>query len=127
VIQGTNGVLYGTTAQGGSHGAGTMFKLNANGTGHVILKDLDYFTTGGSPFGRLLKGTDGKLYGTTSGGGTFGFGTVFKLSTDGTGFTVLVHFDSFTTGANPYAGLMQGKDGKTSSGGPAATTAQCSS
>jgi uncharacterized repeat protein (TIGR03803 family) len=57
-----------------------------------------------------MQGTDGALYGTTFGGGSLGYGTVFKLNTNGTGFTVLLNFDG-PTGANPVAGLMQGADG----------------
>jgi len=40
-----------------------------------------------------MQGSDGALYGKTYIGGTFGAGTVFKLNTDGTGFTVLKSFD----------------------------------
>ena len=45
------------------------------------------------------------LYGTTLGGGTNGFGTVFAINTDGTCFTLL-HSFSFLDGAGPQAGLI---------------------
>ena len=57
-----------------------------------------------------MQGPDETLYGTARDGGSTGYGTVFKLNPDGTGFTVLHEFDG-TTGANPYAGLVQGADG----------------
>ena len=70
------------------------------------------------------------LYGTTGSGGIAGNGTVFKINTDGTGFTNLYVFTgtpltSFLTnsdGANPYAGLILSGDtlyGTTQNGGSA--------
>jgi uncharacterized repeat protein (TIGR03803 family) len=38
--------------------------------------------------------SDAVLYGTTSVGGFFGSGTVFKLNTDGTSYAVLTHFNA---------------------------------
>jgi uncharacterized repeat protein (TIGR03803 family) len=112
LAQGTDGALYGTASQGGSSGAGTVFKLNADGTGFTVIKDFDNSTTGGYPQGgALIQGTDGKLYGNASQGGTYGYGTVFKLNTDGSGFSVLQNFDNSTTGGYLYSGLMQGTDG----------------
>jgi uncharacterized repeat protein (TIGR03803 family) len=112
LLQGTDGALYGTAQSGGTFGAGTLFKLNPDGTGFTVLKNFDYSTSGGYPFtGRLIQGTDGALYGTAAQGGTGGAGTVFKLNTDGTGFTVLQNFDYSTTGGYLYAGVIQGTDG----------------
>ena len=45
------------------------------------------------------------LYGTAVGGGSSGFGTVFAVNIDGTGFTNLHSFTGLD-GANPYAGLI---------------------
>ena len=67
--------------------------------------------TGYYPYARLVQGTDGALYGTALYGGTNGAGTVFKLNPDGSGFTVLKSFDYSTTGAYPFAGVVQGTDG----------------
>jgi len=60
--------------------------------------------------GLILSGNT--LYGTASGGGTNGYGTVFAVNTDGTGFTVLHTFTALVSntnsdGANPGAGLLQ--------------------
>jgi uncharacterized repeat protein (TIGR03803 family) len=107
LIQGTDGALYGTASSGGSNDYGTVFKLNPDGTGFTVLLSLDYFTTGGTPYAGLIQGTDGALYGTASRGGSSGYGTVFKLNPDGTGFTVLANFDGSTTGGSPFAGLVQ--------------------
>jgi uncharacterized repeat protein (TIGR03803 family) len=111
LIQGTDGALYGTTLGGGAHGYGTVFKLNPNGTGFTVLQNFDKFTTGYVPYAGLVQGTDGALYGTTEQGGSSGYGTVFKLNPDGTGFTVLQNLDLVTTGGYTRGALMQGRDG----------------
>src|SRR5258706_10770222 len=115
-MQATEGALYGTALNGGSSGAGTVFALNTDGTGFTVLKNLSYGSdiseSGGYPYaGRLARGTDGTLYGTTLQGGSNGNGTVFKMNSDGTGFSVLKNLDYSTTGGYPYSGLIQGTDG----------------
>src|SRR5580693_4507180 len=75
-------------------------------------------TNGLSPYGALIQGTDGNLYGTTHGG--FGIaggandpGTVFKITPGGT-LTTFYSFCSLPNcadGANPYVGLIQASDG----------------
>jgi uncharacterized repeat protein (TIGR03803 family) len=58
---------------------------------------------------RLVEGSDGSFYGTTSGGGTYDQGTFFKVSTNGV-FTILLCFDG-TNGAAPRGPLALGQDG----------------
>jgi uncharacterized repeat protein (TIGR03803 family) len=111
LVQGADGALYGTAAYGGSGGYGTVYRLNTDGTGLTVLQNFDYSTSGGYPQAGLLQGADGKLYGTTTAGGTGGVGTVFRLNTDGTGFVVLLNLDASTTGYYPYGRLLQGTDG----------------
>src|SRR2546423_15557318 len=67
-----------------------------------------------SPRAGLVQGSDGNFYGTTVSGGAHGgsyggFGTVFRVTTNGT-LTTLASFAN-TNGANPYAGLVLGNDG----------------
>jgi uncharacterized repeat protein (TIGR03803 family) len=102
----SEGTLYGTTSEGGSTILGTLFRVNTDGTGFMVLKDFTYmtYTDGANPTARLtLSGN--VLYGTTQFGGSLDQGTVFRMSTNGTDFTVLQHFDYWSNGANPYAGL----------------------
>lgn len=98
-------VLYGTTGEGGTNSVGTVFKIKTDGTGFTVLKHLS-LSGGSRPFSRLtLSGN--VLYGTTTVGGRislFQSGTIFKLNTDGTGYTVLKDFDN--SGDRPYAGLL---------------------
>ena len=108
LVQGTDGNFYGTTFFGGTNGYGTVFKFATNG----ILTTLVSFgnTNGANPQAGLVQANDGSLYGTTAFGGTNGgYGTIFKLTTNGT-LTTLVSFNG-TNGASPQAGLVQGVDG----------------
>ena len=102
LIIGTDGNFYGTTLNGGTNGAGTVFEFSTNN----ILTTLFSFngSNGSAPVG-LVQGTDGNFYGTASQGGTNHFGTVFKL-TPGGSLTTLVSFNG-TNGGNPYAAMVQ--------------------
>jgi uncharacterized repeat protein (TIGR03803 family) len=88
----SGGNLYGTTFIGGSGGQGTVFKVNPSGKETVLHSfTLNGIPDGTNPYAGLLL-VDGYLYGTTSGRGEGGYGTVFKVATDGTGFSVLYSF-----------------------------------
>ncbi len=122
LVQATDGDLYGTTQGGGVHNGGTVFKVTPQGTLTILYTFCSQpaCTDGASPWGGLVQGTDGNFYGTTeSGGSSLVYGTVFKITAQGT-LTVLHSFQK-TDGANPYAGLVQGTDGNfygtTESGG----------
>ena len=114
LVQGSDGNFYGTTEQGGTNGAGTVFQISTNGA----LTSLYSFTggnDGAGPGAGLVPGSDGNLYGTTSGfdpvsGEPGGFGTVFKISINGA-LTSLYSFTGGNDGAYPRAGLVQGSDG----------------
>jgi len=109
------GSLYGTTVAGGSNGAGTVFKLTPAGQSYTltVLYDFRGAPDGATPYGELLVDETGALYGTTFAGGTFGGGTVFKLTPSGSGYSesVAYNFGSGTDGANPYAGLIEDSSG----------------
>jgi len=112
LMQGSDAALYGTTYSGGSNNAGSIFKLNTDGSGYTV---LHAFTAAGGdgqkPLSALLEAQNGLLYGTTYLGGSSGAGTVFKLNRDGTGYAVLRSFDSANAdGRNPRASLVQGSD-----------------
>lgn len=113
--------LYGTAQQGGISGYGTVFAVNTNGTNFTNLYNFTaisgfYHTNsdGASPnAGLILSGCI--LYGTATGGGDYGNGTVFAVNTDGTDFTNLYSFSAGTgsfpditnsDGVNPSASLI---------------------
>jgi uncharacterized repeat protein (TIGR03803 family) len=118
---GRDGDLYGTTQQGGSHSAGTVYKISTKGN-IVTLHNFCSVTSctdGASPSSSLILATDGNFYGTTFGDGNTstcgapGCGTVFKITPAGK-LTTLHNFCSLSScqdGANPYAGLVEGSDG----------------
>jgi uncharacterized repeat protein (TIGR03803 family) len=56
-----------------------------------------------------VQGTDGNFYGTTSGGGAHGVGTVFKITPAGA--LTLLHSFGGADGAAPEARLLQASDG----------------
>jgi len=84
LLPGADGNFYGTTWSGGAYtndtgvGYGTVFEVTTNG----MLTTLVSFdsTNGAFPEAGLVQGRDGNFYGTTSQGGTNGYGTVFRLS-----------------------------------------------
>jgi len=81
LIQGKDGNLYGTTGGGGANSGGTIFQLTLAGkltTLHSFAAQVDS-TNGIDPQGTLLQASNGTIYGTTNGGGTNNFGTVFRL------------------------------------------------
>ncbi len=109
LVQAPDGNFYGTTQIGGTYGYGTIFKITPGGT-VTVLWNLDNANDGAYPSGSLVRGTDGNLYGTTSSGGTNGNGTIFKITSSGSVFTVLRHLENATTGGAPYGSLVRGKD-----------------
>ena len=76
LVQGTNGLLYGTALYGGANGDGTVFRMTTNGTG-IAAWSLDSATSGSVPYGGLVQGRDGNFYGTTQQGGASSYGAPF--------------------------------------------------
>ena len=78
LVQRSDGNFYATTEYGGPNDFGTVFKVTPAGSLTTLLEFTDPFGGGsskGHPRGALLQGSDGNLYGTTSGGG----GSVYRL------------------------------------------------
>jgi uncharacterized repeat protein (TIGR03803 family) len=106
------GNLYGTATAGGANGNGTVFELVKPKTGGKWLaKTLYSFGNGADgriPVAGVAFDGAGNLYGTTSLGGTYGYGTVFELTLSGSSWTetILHHFQDGDDGGTPYAGLI---------------------
>ncbi|MGO8672106.1 MAG: choice-of-anchor tandem repeat GloVer-containing protein, partial [Capsulimonadaceae bacterium] len=123
LVFGPDGNLYGMTANGGSTiglgpgglGYGDIFRVTPAGVGTTLhsFNDGSVPNDGQIPMCGLVLASDGNFYGTTSFGGSNGFGTVFRMTT--TGMVTILH--SFADGsvANdghyPYAALIQASDG----------------
>jgi len=131
LVHGTDGNFYGTAQLGGTStkcvgGCGTVFKITSSGV-LSVLYNFDELH-GEVPLGPLIQGNDGNLYGTTTGGGTYGphcCGVIFKITPTGA-LTVLHDFPaSLDDGINVMAGLVQATDGNlygTTAGGGANAT-----
>lgn len=104
------GNFYGTTELGGNCGNGTVFKLAPAGGGHWTETVLHSFCgdEGFYLYAGLVADKAGNLYGTTTGGGASGGGTVFKLTDSGGVWTLttLYNFTSGADGGGPYGGVI---------------------
>ncbi len=110
-----SGNLYGATTAGGAGGGGTIFELTfANGSWsyHVIHDLLGSGYLPGVPASLIIDNA-GNLYGITEREGSFGFGSVFKLSRSGGSwtFTSLHDFTGGSDGAYPEGSLVMDGDG----------------
>jgi uncharacterized repeat protein (TIGR03803 family) len=110
----SSGNLYGTTAYGGAVGDGNVFKLTKNGSNYTLssLAAFKGASNGSSPISGLISDSSGNFFGTTDGGGSTGYGTVFELVKNGTSYTVktLATF-SDALGGDPFAGLTADSSG----------------
>lgn len=102
VYRDPQGNLYGTTASGGSHNFGTVFKVTSSGE-HLVLYDFNG-SDGDQPTGGAILDPSGNIYGVTYLGGRHNKGTVFKLNTNGD-LTVLHDFSGANDGAYPESVL----------------------
>ncbi|MFN7994941.1 MAG: choice-of-anchor tandem repeat GloVer-containing protein [Bryobacteraceae bacterium] len=93
LLQANDGNFYGTASLGGAHGGGVVFKLTPAGI-YTVLHSFTALpsTLGSQPMAGLVLGSDGFLYGTTSIGGAGGYGTIFRLKTNGANFAVIHDF-----------------------------------
>lgn len=128
LIEAGDGTLIGTTYSGGDLILGTLFQFRTDGVFSGMLSFSFNGTNGAGPRAGLIQGTDGNLYGTTTGKGLYTYrgdssgvtnGAVVRISPKGD-FTNLFIF-SGTNGDSPSGTLLQGQDGDiygtTSAGG----------
>ena len=125
LVADSNGVLYGTTAYGGTSHMGTVFSLtHVNGSvwQHKVIYSFNGSPDGANPSaGVIIDPKTGALYGTTSSGGVSngncsGCGTAFKLTPNATktvwSETVIYRFKGGANdGALPMARLLEDGDG----------------
>jgi len=127
IVQAADGNFYGTMYQGGSDGAGVIFRISSSGN-YRVLHDFTGDADGGNPAAGLTLANDGNIYGNTSAGGNTtactgnppGCGVFFKLTTAGA-YSVIYTLDG-TKGLNPQSNLTLDTSGVfygiTFSGGP---------
>ncbi len=115
LMQDKAGNLYGTTEYGGVNGDGTVFRLTLGGKFTTLysfstLSGTNANADGAHPYAALIQAKSGYLYGTSTQGGLYGYGTIFRMTIGGK-FTTLHSFADAVDGANPYAALIQATDG----------------
>jgi len=97
--------LYGMTSSGGAANNGVIFKVKTDGSSFTKLLDFGVGLNGALPDGSLV--SDGTfLYGMTSLSGANNMGLVFKIKTDGTGYSDILDFAGSTNGKYPYGSLF---------------------
>jgi hypothetical protein len=115
-----NGCLYGTTADGGAYEEGTAFKLAPprradNPWIETLLHQFTSGADGSLPSAGLVFRSDGTIYGTASGGGRVGGGTVFQFRhplQGGWVFGPLYTFSGSPDGSYPASSLIFDRSGK---------------
>ncbi len=90
LVMDAEGNLYGTTVNGGAYGNGTVFKVDMSGN-ETVLYSFGNSPDGASPYAGLAWDAQSNLNGTTTDGGAYGNGTVFKVDMSGNE-TVLYSF-----------------------------------
>ena len=114
LIMDGSGNLFGTTSDGGGSancdgGCGTVFEVAPDGT-ETILYDFQGDTDGCLPMAGLITDGAGNFYGTTEACGAADYGTVFKLTPDGSE-TILHSFQAGSDGELPLAGVVMDEAG----------------
>ena len=99
---GPDGALYGATVS-----YATIFKITPDGRFQVLVKP------GGPAYAPPIPATDGNLYGTVEGGGTHGYGYIYKMTPSGD-LTILYSFCALpecADGYSPQGPVLQATDG----------------
>jgi uncharacterized repeat protein (TIGR03803 family) len=104
-----SGNLYGTTANGGPYGGGTVFELTpkTGGWGEKILHNFNNNGKDGyGPYAGLIFDAAGNLYSTTAYGGTYGYGTVFELTPKSGGWAETILYSIASGSPGPLTGVI---------------------
>lgn len=110
LVQAGNGKLYGMTQAGGTSDSGAVYSFDPATNTKVDLANFNS-TTGGIPVGSMVLASNGKLYGMTYSGGSYGTGTIFTFNPATNKILKLFDFNG-TNGANPQGNLIQATNKK---------------
>lgn len=114
LMQAGDGSFYSTTTYGGNYGFGAIFKWDTLGNVSIV-HSFDGYTEGAFPYAALIQGSDGNLYGATSGGYLdvnslyYAYSTLFKIDPAGN-FSILHTFNELE-GYYIVGELLQANDG----------------
>ena len=110
LLQATNGKLYGMTFFGGINNSGTLFEYNIANNSLNKKHDFGGLHAGKHPDGTLIQASNGKLYGTGSGGSYYN-GILFEYNTTTDSYSKKINFNS-NTAASPGVELTESPNGK---------------
>jgi len=118
-----NGNLYSTTNRGGANGGGGQAYTLTNSGGNWTLTDIASFSGTSGPWGNIIMDRQGNIYGTTVQDGAHSFGSVFKLTPSGGGWTyTTLHDFTGQDGAYPHGNIVMDASGNlygtATAGGP---------
>jgi uncharacterized repeat protein (TIGR03803 family) len=105
MVEGANGKFYGVTQDGDSTRNGAIIEYDYATNRYKIAAKFDNFN-GNLPTTPLMLARDGLMYGLTSHGGLYGFGTLYSYNMITDSITGLLNFSSGSKGA-----LVQATDG----------------
>ncbi|MBE9484977.1 MAG: T9SS type A sorting domain-containing protein [Bacteroidetes bacterium] len=111
LMMGSDGWVYGTTAYGGEHGAGTIFRIHPSDRQFESLYAFDMTSYGGTPLSGLMQASDGYYYGVTPYGGSVNFGVIYRFNASNGLLTVLEDLITLTEGMEPSGTPVQASDG----------------
>lgn len=101
LVQASDGKIYGTTQSGGVYGNGVMFQYDPVVNTYAKKLDFNGAGNGSNPYGALMQGSDGKLYGMTQNGGINNLGVMFQYNTLTNTYSKKLEFNG-TNGKSPY-------------------------
>ena len=111
LVLASDGLLYGMTRYGGPSDQGVLFSYNPTNGAYASKFTFPVTSNGINPAGSLIQAANGKLYGTTNGGGANTAGTIFEYDIATNVYTKKIDFNS-TNGSGPYGDLVQATNGK---------------
>ena len=113
LIEGSDGLLYSASRQGGDSDKGSVYRIAKDGTGFSVI--LSFAGGTGSPrqpSGGVTEGSDGLLYGALAvGSSSEGDGALFSMSKTGVGVKYASPFTSYIL-HRPVGELIEGPDGR---------------
>lgn len=109
LVEGTDGMIYGTTREGGSNDTGVFFQMSKDGGSYSVFREWP--ATGlRKPSNRILQASDGLFYGAASEGGAADKGGIYRISSGGD-YTELHEFTDSNDGYLVLSELIEGTDG----------------
>lgn len=111
LLQAANGNIFGFTTTNGPSGYGTMFEYNP--TNDSFFVRVNFSNSNGQPlYNAMTQHSNGNIYGTIRGGGTYGYGHLFEYNPSTKVFTVKYSFNTGSNGANPVMRMAEAPNGK---------------